>query len=211
MPATPKLICVTGPDGSGKTTQISKLAESLERRGKRKVAPVTIWDLLLDPATRGKVMFRSPQEVDEYLEVLHPTARTLFLFHCFYQALELAKKRHPDVCLLNAYWYKYYATEVAHGGDGATLRRLAEIFPEPALTFFLDVAPEEAFRRKAALSGYETGFANPRSKEAFLGFQARAHGALHELPQRARWVALDGKESADALAATILERIDAEG
>jgi thymidylate kinase len=31
----PKLVCVTGPDGSGKTTQIARIAERLERRAKK--------------------------------------------------------------------------------------------------------------------------------------------------------------------------------
>jgi thymidylate kinase len=203
----PRIICVTGPDGAGKTTQLRRIAEGLEKRGGRKVAPVTIWDLLLDPATRGKIMFKSPGEVDGYLQILSPISRTLFLYHCFYQALELAKARRPDVLLVNAYWYKYYATEVAHGGDAPTLLRLAEIFPEPALVFYLQVDAEEAFRRKAVLSGYETGFANPRSKEAFLAFQARAHQALETEAERRGWIRMNGKEPAEPLTQMILARI----
>lgn len=208
MAESPKLICVTGPDGSGKTTQITKLAERLARRGKLKVVAVTIWDLLLDPASKHKAGFRSPAEVDSYLEILHPIARGMFLYHCFYQALVQARRREPDVCLLNAYWYKYYATEVAHGGEAKGLRRLADVFPEPAVTFYLHVDPEEAFRRKAHLSGYETGFANPKTKEAFVAFQTRAQGALGELKREKGWVELNGKESVDALTDSILARID---
>ncbi len=210
MDKQPKLICVSGPDGSGKTTQITKLAERLVRRGKLKVVAVTIWDLLLDPASKHKVAFRSPAEVDAYLEILHPTARALFLYHCFFQALVQARKREPDLCLVNAYWYKYYATEVAHGGDPETLRRVAEIFPEPALTFCLKVDPEEAFRRKERLSGYETGFANPRTKEAFVAFQTRAQQALEELAKSRGWVELNGRESMDSLTDAILARIERE-
>jgi thymidylate kinase len=201
------LICVTGPDGSGKTTQIGKIAERLERKGGRKAVPVTIWDLLLDPATKGKIPFRSPAEVDAYLEVLHPTSRGLFLYHCFHQALALAQRRKPDVVLLNAYWYKYYATEVAHGGDPERLAHVAEIFPEPTLTFYLKVDPEEAFRRKAHLSGYETGFANPRSKEAFVAFQKKAHDVLDRLAKQKNWIELNGTESVDALTELIFKQV----
>ena len=207
----PKLICVTGPDGSGKTTQIAKLAERLERQAKLRVAPVTIWDLLLDPASKDRVAFRETAQVDLYLEVLHPTSRILFLYHCFYQALELAKTRKPDVCLINAYWYKYYATEVAHGGNSKTLLRLAEIFPEPDVTFYLTVEPHEAFRRKAVLSGYETGFADPRSKQAFVDFQRRAHLALHELAEPRKWIHLNGTEPASAVTEMIFSRLERGG
>lgn len=190
----PRIICVTGPDGSGKTTQVTKLAEVLERTAKRKVAAVTIWDLLLDPTCKGKVLFDDPAKVDRYLSILHPTSRALFLYHCYAEALELAKKRGADVLLLNSYWYKYYATEVAHGGDRDLLRQLAVVFPEPDLTFYLRVHPEEAFARKARLSGYETGFAEPRSKEGFVSFQRVAHGVLEDLSKELGWVVLDGKE-----------------
>ena len=51
IPSGTQLICVTGPDGSGKTTQIARIAEALSRRGKQKIVPMTIWDMLLDPST----------------------------------------------------------------------------------------------------------------------------------------------------------------
>ncbi len=210
MRPEPPLICVTGPDGSGKTTQIARLAERLEGRGKVKAAAVTIWDLLLDPASRGRVAFRTPAEVDSYLEILHPTSRALFLYHCLYEALRLALRRKAQVLLLNAYWYKYYAVEVAHGGSPEELRSLARIFPQPALTFYLRVDPEEAFRRKAGLSGYETGFASPRSREAFVSFQGKAQEALHSLALELGFVELNGRESPDSLAERILERIQQE-
>lgn len=199
-----RFVCITGPDGAGKTTQIVKLAERLERQGKLAVRCVTIWDLLLDPATKHHVPFRSPAEVDRYLEILGPTSRALFLFHCLYQAMDLARKKSPDVCLVNAYWYKYYATEVAHGADPQLLMRMAQVFEEPEVTLYLRVSPEVAFARKAALSGYETGFAQPRSKEAFLAFQERSLRALDEVASKRSWIRLDGSEPAELLSERIL-------
>lgn len=208
MSDRPKLICITGPDGSGKTTQMIKIAERLEHRGGKKVATVTIWDLLLDPVSKNKLMFRGPSEVDPYLEILDPIARGFFLYHCFYQALELAKRREPDICLLNAYWYKYYATEVAHGGDPEKLRHMAEVFPDPDVTVHLQITPEEAFDRKAELSGYETGFAKPRSKEAFVTFQKTAHKAMEELATKDKWIRMNGTNSIDEVTAEILNKIE---
>jgi thymidylate kinase len=208
--SAPRLVCVTGPDGSGKTTQIGKLAEALTRRGQGPVAAVTIWDLLLDPSAKGMTGFQSPGEVDAYLSLLHPTARALFLYHCFYQALELAYARRPKLCLLNAYWYKYYATEVAHGGDAELLLAPTAVFPEPALTFYLSVSPEESGRRKAGLSGYETGFADPPTPEAFVAFQRKAQVVLEQQAARRGWVRLDGKESVTQVTDLILARMEGE-
>lgn len=203
-----KLVCVTGPDGAGKTTQIMKISERLERKGGKKIAAVTIWDLMLDPTTGDKVLSRDPAQIDRYLGILTPTARTHFLFHCFHQALELARAKQPDLLLVNSYWYKYYATEVAHGGDPALLRQLAAGFDEPSVTFYLRVSPEEAFSRKAILSGYETGFADPKTEEAFVSFQRTSQATLEQLAGELGWIAIDGSEPADRLTELILERMD---
>lgn len=207
MASRPRLVCVTGADGSGKTTQIVRLAERLARRERMKVAAVTVWDLLLDPAAQGSVPFKGPREVDRYLGILHPTARALFIYHCFYQALELAKRRDPEVLLVNAYWYKYYATEVAHGGDADVLLRLAGVFEEPEITFFLRVSVEEALRRKTEPSAYECGFPEEPGPEAFAAFQRRAHAALDALAAGRGFVELSGAESPDAITDLIVARL----
>ena len=206
----PKLICITGLDGSGKTTHISRLAERLESAGAGPVVPVTIWDLLLDPASRDRIGFDSPRQVDAYLEILHSTARTLFLYHCLYQALELARQRRPRICLINAYWYKYYATEVAHGGQPDRLLDLAAIFPEPDQTVLLRLEPEASFDRKPFLSGYETGFAPRRDRDAFLAFQRRAATALDAIPARSAWPEIDTAGPEDDVARRIAAALEIE-
>lgn len=203
-----KLICVTGPDGSGKTTQIARIGEALSKRGKKRIVPMTVWDMLLDPSTRGRVGFKSPAELDSFLEVLSPMARMLFLSHCLYAALDLALARKPDIILANGYWYKYWATEIAHGGDPVAMLALMDVFPEPLLTFCLDIDAEEAFRRKAKLSGYESGFAAERTLDAFTAFQARARPPLERLAQEKQWIRLNGSEPASSLSDAIVSRID---
>lgn len=201
-----QIICVTGPDGSGKTTQITKLAEALAGRGTN-VAAVTIWDLLLDPSVRGKVLFAEPQDVDRYLAVLSSTARAHFLYHCFHEAMALGSRRQADVLLVNSYWYKYFATEVAHGGDRELLRRLAAGFAPPDRTFYLRVDPTVAYQRKDQLSGYETGFAEPRSEEAFLAFQRTSLGVLDDLARELEWIELDGRKKPEELTATLVAHV----
>jgi len=205
----PTLICVTGPDGAGKTTQIARIAEGLSKRGTKRIVPMTIWDMLLDPTTRGRVAFKTPGELDSFLEILQPMSRMLFLAHCLHAALDLAFARKADVVLANGYWYKYWATEVAHGGPAETMREVMKVFPEPVITFFLDISAEEAFRRKARLSGYETGFATERTLDAFTAFQARARPPLERLADEKGWVRLNGSEPIAQVSESILTRIAA--
>ena len=83
--------------GRGRHTQIARIAEALNKRGTKKIVPMTIWDMLLDPTTRGRIAFKSPAELDAFLEILHPMTRMLFLAHCLHAALDLALARKADV------------------------------------------------------------------------------------------------------------------
>ena len=129
-----KIVCITGGDGCGKSTQIEKLCPRIEAEANVKVAAVTIWDPLRDPSMREATLFRDPREIDRYLSHLEPKGRTLFLYHSLCHAIALAERREPDVLLMNGYWYKYFATELAYGGSAAELRPLSVIFPRLAFS-----------------------------------------------------------------------------
>jgi dTMP kinase len=201
-------ICVAGGDGSGKTTQIARLTAFFEERH-RTVAPVSIWDAFTDPAVVSKLPFARPSDIYPYLKLLGPVCRTHFLFHALHFALERARERRPNVMLLNAYWYKYFATEVAHGGDPAELRRLAAGFPEPDLTFYLSVSPQDALARKTHRSDYESGYGE--DEQEFLDFQRRAHQALQALAAEYSWTDLDGRSSPDDITTAMIQRLGEAG
>ncbi|MFD0360814.1 aminotransferase class III-fold pyridoxal phosphate-dependent enzyme [Nocardia sp. GCM10030253] len=188
LTARKRLICIAGGDGSGKTTQVARIAAEFEAQG-QSVAAVTIWDAFLDPKVSSKLPWRSPSEIYGYLKILSPLSRAHFLFHAMQLSFDLAAERGVDIMLANAYWYKYFATEVAHGGDPAILRQLTAGFPEPDRTFYLTVTPQDALGRKQLRSDYESGYGD---EEAFLTFQQRSHCALEALSEEFDWVRLDG-------------------
>jgi dTMP kinase len=207
--STPAMvICVVGGDGSGKTTQIARLTTFFSEQ-ERTVVPVTIWDAFVDPAVVSKLPFKRPSDVYAYLKLLGPVSRTHFFFHALHLALERAWDHTPDVLLLNAYWYKYFATEIAHGGDPALLRQLAAGFPEPDLTFYLSVDPEEAFSRKTHRSDYESGYG--RNEQTTLAFQRRAHEALHALAVEYSWIKLDGRSSPSDITTIMIQQLEETG
>lgn len=196
------IACVTGPDGSGKSTQVAAVAGRLREEG-RSVASSQIWDPMLDPAFAGRALFDRPAKADAYLELLDSTSRMYFLCHALQESLVRARARQTDVVLLNAYWYKYYAVEVAHGGDAPTLRTINSVLPEPDVTFYLRISPSAAARRKERFTGYETGFAAARTAAAFESFQVPAAREMEALAGEFGWIALPGGEPA----AEITERI----
>ncbi|MBF6463165.1 aminotransferase class III-fold pyridoxal phosphate-dependent enzyme [Nocardia puris] len=201
--ARKRLICIAGGDGSGKTTQIARLAAEFEAQG-HSVAAVTIWDAFLDPKVSSKLPFGNPSEVYAYLKVLSPLSRAHFLFHAMQLSFDLAADRGADTVLANAYWYKYYATEVAHGGDPQVLRKLAAGFPEPDRTFYLTVSPQDALGRKQLRSDYESGYGD---EQVFLDFQERSHAALEDLAAEFAWVRLDGTQPQADITKAMLERL----
>ncbi|MEV0355073.1 hypothetical protein AB0H71_03330 [Nocardia sp. NPDC050697] len=203
--AEPVLICVSGADASGKSTQVDALTAALTADGTDTVA-AGIWDALADPVLARHLPFRDRAAVLAYLRVLGPAARAHFLFHAVHTGLDLALARTPRIVLLNAYWYKYFATEVAHGGDPVALRAAVTGFPAPALTFHLRVTPETALARRGERSDYESGYGDAAR---FLEFQRRSHRELDRLGAELGWVELDATADPAALTATMLAAIEA--
>ncbi|UGT67524.1 aminotransferase class III-fold pyridoxal phosphate-dependent enzyme [Nocardia gipuzkoensis] len=203
LTARKRLICLAGGDGSGKTTQVARIAAEFEAQG-HSVAAVTIWDAFLDPKISSKLPWRDPAEIYGYLQLLTPLSRAHFLFHAMQLSLDLAAERGADILLANAYWYKYYATEVAHGGDPVVLRNLAAGFPEPDRTFYLAVRPQDALGRKRLRSDYESGYGD---EESFLAFQQRSHEALDALSDEFGWIRLDGTAEQAEITAAVLNQL----
>ena len=203
----PTFVCVSGSDASGKSTQVEALTRALAERGET-VAPVTIWDALDVPHVARKLPFRDRAEVFAYLGILGTGSRAHFLFHALHVALEVAVAQAPDIVLLNAHWYKYFATEVAHGGDPDTVRAWTAGFPEPDTTFYLRISPETALARKRERSDYESGYGDA---EAFLAFQRRSLTVLDRLCTEYGWTELDATAAPDTLTETMLATIGSGG
>ncbi|NLE79627.1 MAG: hypothetical protein GX610_08580 [Rhodococcus sp.] len=197
------MICISGGDASGKSTQVAALAAALAADG-RSVAEVSIWDAFTDPHVASKLPFGRREDVFAYLRILGPGARAHFLFHALHVALDLALEQSPDIVLLNAHWYKYFATEVAHGGDPEVLRAWTEGFPVPDLTFFLEISPETALSRKEQRSDYESGYGDA---VAFVEFQTRSQEVLAGLCTELGWTRLDGTGDPKKLTARMLAAV----
>ncbi|MFF2549517.1 hypothetical protein ACFVUS_00905 [Nocardia sp. NPDC058058] len=201
--STPFVVCIAGGDASGKSTQVAAVAKTLRDQG-ISTAEAGIWDALDDPVIAARLPFRDRDEVFGYLRVLRPSSRALFLFHAVQVAVELAAAAAPEVILLNAYWYKYFATEVAHGGDPAALRAHASGFAAPDLTCYLKVSPGTALARKIERSDYESGYGDA---EKFLEFQQQSQTVLDGLSRELGWHELDGTAEPGILTRTIAAAI----
>jgi dTMP kinase len=162
-----RLICITGPDGAGKSTMIKLLSEKLES-----VAVSNIWDIMEGGITN--VPFKSKKDVDDYLCELTPHSRLLFLAHALKYSTDKAISKGKEYVLLNGYYYKYFASELALGANEGRVNELIGFFPQADKVFYLEVSPEEAAKRKSRLSRYECGLVNEPSVKDFISFQYKA-------------------------------------
>lgn len=206
-----KYICITGPDGSGKSTLISGVMEKIRTETDLRTELISIWDMLLyAPEFQSAIGFSSKEELDRYLQLLSPVSRSLFLFHVLNQSMEIAAKKEADLFLVDSYWYKYYATEIAHGADKDIIFPITSIFKEPDLTCYINVTPRLAFSRKEKCSGYEIGYAPAHTEEAFIRFQTPAYEVFQELARQNGWIQLNGTNRPETLVDQLFSLINEE-
>jgi len=160
-----KIICITGLDGTGKSTVVDAL---------HKIHPqayvVSVWDIL---TRHPGLLFSSKKIVDTYLCNLTPDSRLLFLAHALKYGIDKALESESDLIILNAYYYKYFASELALGASAELVHSLEKTFPEPNIIIKLEVDVETAAERKKTFSRYECG-TKTADEINFISFQKQA-------------------------------------
>lgn len=158
-----KIICITGQDGVGKNTVINALSDKYPS-----AVVANIWDIMEGGVET--VPFKSKADVDNYLCSLTPDSRCLFLAHALKFSIDSAMSSKSELVILNAYYYKYFATELALGASETLCNGLIKSFPVPDLVIKLELDISSSLERKDQLSKYECG-AQSTSKNNFLVFQ----------------------------------------
>ena len=198
-----KLICITGMDGSGKSTLIKLLME--KQAG---IIPSSVYDLLILPELRGNPPVVIGKGIDEYLSIMHPEGRFLFLLHAYYEGLMYRMSQNPPYIIADGYWYKYFATEAAMGGNIPYMQNVAAIFPAPDMIFYLQVPDEIATERKGKFTGYECGYADVRNENSFMELRKKSVPHLEKLLEKKPHITLNGCSSPGENAEIVLGMIE---
>jgi dTMP kinase len=191
-----KLVCVTGMDGSGKSTLLSRLGREIPDS-----RVVSIWDLVRDRAPGEPIPpFTDSRGADAYLASLDPLDRAAFIFGALREAIARGMRSEASTLLIDAYWYKYYSTELGMQGESARARldALVADFPPVDTLVFLDAEPRVTLARKENYSAYETGFDPEKSREGFLAFQTKSYENLKALMGEAGAIRIDATAPASA-------------
>lgn len=189
------LIAFEGVDGSGKSTQLARLAEHLHRAGRRVVAtrePTDgVWGRRIRAMARSNERVAPEEELRWFVEDRREHVATVIA-----PAL-----REGAVVLTDRYYLSTVAYQGARGLDPARLLAEAEAtFPWPDLAIVLDIAPEAGLARVAARGGV----AEPAFEEA--AFLARAAAIFRSLA-RDYVLHLDASGTPDAVAAAVREAV----
>ena len=146
------LIAFCGIDGSGKTTQITQLKQSLERKGFSVFCTKEPTDWYRKDERVRRLLNREGASDKLIAEELALFAAADRLRHI--QTDIIPNEAEGKVVITDRYVYSTYAYFMARGiNDFKWLQSLNRYVPVPDLTFYLDVDPVEAVRRIIARDG----------------------------------------------------------
>jgi dTMP kinase len=203
-----KLIVVEGADGSGRSTQIALLVQSLEGSGHATVQVglkrSTLVSEELDRAQQGNILSR--------------TTLSLFYATDFADQLEniiLPALKAGFIVLADRYIYTLMARDMVRGMDEKWLKNLYGIALEPDAVFYLNVPPEELVQRNFAknmsLDYWESGMDIGLSRDmfdSFMQYQRAMENTFRHLQTTYGFTIVDGMRSAEAVNAELRKKID---
>ena len=204
------LITMEGVEGSGKSTQIQRLADRLGRAG----VPVAV-----SKEPGGTVL---GQSIRALLLEPHPSGETwapkaeLMLFYAD-RAQHVATFIRPmleqgKVVLLDRFEDSTRAYQGAQGISDGLLDRMAEVVlgrMKPTLTLVLDVDPAESMVRVRVRNSADEAFRETRFDEETLAFHRRVRSRFLIIAQKEpqRVAVIPARESADKVEAAVWAKV----
>ena len=186
------LIAFEGLDQSGKETQAARLRERFTAAG-RDVHALSFPDYETPIGREIRAALNGEREFSpDTLQLLYIANR-----HEYRESIE-RWMRDGGVVVCDRYRASSVAYGDAQGLDAEWLRDVQRHLPEPAVIFLLDIAPEEAVRRKA----------HGRDKfERDLPLLARVRESYLKQAAAEGWEIVDGTRSKDEISADIFARV----
>ncbi len=205
---TGKLIVVEGADGSGRSTQISRLVNWLEGNGHATVQVglkrSTLVSEELNNAQRGNILSRI----------------TLSLFYAtdFADQLEniiLPALRSGFMVLADRYIYTLMVRDMVRGMEEGWVRNLYGMALVPDAVFYLNVSPEELVQRNFAknhsLDFWESGMDLGLSRDmfdSFLKYQGLVQDKFKQMQASYQFHIVDAHQSVDKVNEVLRQEIE---
>lgn len=141
-------VTMEGPDGSGKTTQIRKITEYLEKEGYDVIITREPGGTNISEAVRGIILNKDFSEMDPMTELLlYAAARAQLVSEVIAPAIEAGKAVISDRFIDSSLVYQGMARNLGvETVYNINLNATKGLMPD--VTFLLDLSAEEGIRRK---------------------------------------------------------------
>ncbi len=200
------LVVIEGTDGSGKSTQISKLKRWIEDQSYG--AMVSEWKT-------SKFIADAINDAKER-NLLNATTFSLLYAADFADRLEqviIPALKAGFVVILDRYIYTAYVRDVVRGHDIEWLKNLYNYAPEPDMVFYLDVPVEILLKRIIGTTGldyWESGRDIGLSSdfyESFRIYQDKCIAEYQKMKQEYNFISIDGTLSEKEIHKKIISHV----
>jgi dTMP kinase len=208
MQLTGKLIVVEGADGSGRSTQISRLVTWLEGGGHATV----------QVGLKRSTLVSEELEQAKHGNILSHITLSLFYATDFADQLEniiLPALKAGFMVLADRYIYTLMVRDLVRGMDEAWLRKLYGIALVPDAVFYLNVSSQELvqrnFSKNRALDYWESGMDLGLSRDmfdSFLKYQALVQEQFRRLQSSYGFTIVDGERTVDEVNLELQQKIE---
>lgn len=173
------LVAFAGCDGAGKSTQVKRVRQWLEERGRR-AEIVDRWDILDEEKFPECRFIRSSRSVVRVCNSeMEGLGRAMFIFWTISLTMQKINRQDPSrIYLLDGYWMKHAAAEIEYGCPPAWIEATVRCLPPADVTLYVDVTPEEALRRKPELTPYECARNPELNPQDFINQQTKLRRRL---------------------------------
>ena len=204
---TGKLFVIEGADGSGRSTQISMLAEWLELNGY---------------AVRHMGLRRSPllaEDIEHAKQSTLLTHTTMSLFYATDFFDQLVHEIFPAlragyIVLADRYVYTLMAREIVRGTDPKWTRNLYGPAPIPHAVFYLQVSAdklvERNFQKNATLDYWESGMDLGLARDmfdSFLKYQGLLSAEFQRMQREFDFTVINGDQDAANIQEQLRKRL----
>ena len=194
-------ITFEGIDGCGKSTQVKMLVEAMNRSNQKTISVREPGGTVISEEIRQILLHNHLQDICDRTEALLMTgSRAQLTYQLILPKLNAG---------INVIADRYLDSTLAYQGGGRNIKidwliklnEFATYDLEPKATFFIDVLPEEAVRRKSK--------EKDRIERAGIELQTRVRKAYLELSNRfqERFFIIDGHDSIDDIHGSILAEL----
>jgi dTMP kinase len=210
------LVALAGCDGAGKSTQAKRVAEWLRQRGWQ-CEVVDRWRIL-DPEIFPECRFirSSREEVRVCNCEMNGLSRAMFLFWTLSLAIDkLMLQNRERVFLVDGYWMKHAAAELEYGCDSEWIEATVRCFPPADLTYYLDIHPEVALRRKSVLTPYECARNAKLDSADFVSHQTKLRTRLQKWADELGWKIISSLQDpefiTEQIGSSVVEQLQRHG